>query len=247
MWYADHVLTINQPIQELLETRGLTAEKSTIIMNAADEEIFARARLPGASAGREMPAKPPFVMMYHGTLTKIYGLDIAIEAYAQARARMPGAQFWILGGGTEQAALERKARELGVTDGVRFIGSVMPDEIPYWVKMSDVGVLATRQDVFLDFSFSNKLSEYIILDKPVIVSRLRTIAHYFTDQAVQFFKPNDPAALAAQMITLYSDTDLRERLVARAKVEFEPIRWEVMKRRYLALIERLTREGGANA
>jgi glycosyltransferase involved in cell wall biosynthesis len=67
MWYADHVLTINQPIQELLETRGLTPEKSTIIMNAADEEIFARAAAPGASAGREMPVKPPFLMMYHGT------------------------------------------------------------------------------------------------------------------------------------------------------------------------------------
>jgi len=240
MWYADHVLTINQPIQELLETRGLTAAKSTIIMNAADEEIFARAAAPGASAGREMPAKPPFVMMYHGTLTKIYGLDIAITAYAQARAAMPGAEFWILGGGTEQAALEAKARELGVADGVRFIGSVMPDEIPFWVKMSDVGVLATRQDVFLDFSFSNKLSEYIIMDKPVIVSRLRTIAHYFSEDAVLFFKPNDAASLAGQMVQMYGDAAMRTRLTARAKVEFEPIRWQVMKERYLALVEKLS-------
>ena len=212
-------------------------------MNAADEEIFAKALAPAAQAPRAMPAKPPYLMMYHGTLTKIYGLDIAIEAYAKARASMPGAEFWILGGGTEQAALEEKARQLGVADGVRFIGSVMPDEIPYWVKMSDVGVLATRQDVFLDFSFSNKLSEYIIMDKAVIVSRLRTIAHYFSDEAVQFFTPNQSDSLAEQMVRLHGDAALRQRLCERAKAEFEPIRWQVMKERYLALITRLS-DGG---
>jgi glycosyltransferase involved in cell wall biosynthesis len=240
MKYADHLLTINQPIDELLAGRGLKDGKSTIIMNAADEEIFAKALVPGAQPPREMPAKPPFLMMYHGTLTKIYGLDIAIEAYAKARAQIPGAEFWILGGGTEQAALEARAKELGVADGVRFVGSVMPDEIPFWVKMSDVGVLATRQDVFLDFSFSNKLSEYIIMDKAVIVSRLRTIAHYFSDDAVLFFEPNDPTSLAAQMVRMYHDSSLRQRLAQRAKLEFEPIRWQVMKERYLALIERLS-------
>jgi glycosyltransferase involved in cell wall biosynthesis len=183
-------------------------------------------------------------MMYHGTLTKIYGLDIAIAAFAQARAKMPGAEFWILGGGTEQVALEAKARELGVADAVRFVGSVMPDEIPFWVRMSDVGVLATRQDVFLDFSFSNKLSEYIILDKAVIVSRLRTIAYYFSEEAVLFAKPNESASLAEQMVRLYGDPALRQRLSERAKIEFEPIRWQVMKERYLTLIARLSRKPG---
>src|SRR3989442_12265023 len=33
------------------------------------------------------------------------------------------------------------------------------DEIPRWLKRCDIGVLATRQDTFLDLSFSGKLSE----------------------------------------------------------------------------------------
>jgi glycosyltransferase involved in cell wall biosynthesis len=111
------------------------------------------------------------------------------------------------------------------------------------VKMSDVGVLATRQDVFLDFSFSNKLSEYIIMDKAVIASRLRTIAHYFSDEAVLFFKPNEADSLATQMVRIYGDTALRQRLAQRAKVEFEPIKWQVMKERYLALVARLSERG----
>src|SRR5947199_4646592 len=39
--FADHVITINHPIQALLESRGLAPGKSTIIMNSVDEAIFA--------------------------------------------------------------------------------------------------------------------------------------------------------------------------------------------------------------
>src|SRR5260221_5185196 len=35
--FADHVITINEPIQRLLESRGLAPAKSTVIMNSVDE------------------------------------------------------------------------------------------------------------------------------------------------------------------------------------------------------------------
>ena len=192
MSYADHVITINEPIQQLLEGRGLPREKSTIIMNSADEKLFASAT-SGTSASDSTSSRPPFVMMYHGTLTNIYGLDIAIEAFGRARARMPGAQFWVLGGGPEMEAFVSLARRLGVDSSVKFVGSVMPQQVESWLTKCDVGVLATRQDVFLDLSFSNKLSEYIIMGKAVIASRLKTIRHYFTEEALAYFGPGNSA------------------------------------------------------
>jgi glycosyltransferase involved in cell wall biosynthesis len=129
---------------------------------------------------------------------------------------------------------------LGLESKVRFIGSVLPNEIPAWLRRSDAGVLPTRQDVFLDLSFSNKLSEYIIMDKPVIVSGIRTIRYYFSDEALAFFEPMKPADLARQMVRLYKDAELRARFAHRAKEEYQPICWTVMKERYLALMARLT-------
>jgi glycosyltransferase involved in cell wall biosynthesis len=230
--YADYVLTINEPIQRLLESRGLDGKKSTIIMNAADDMIF-------SGETRPVGKGDAFVMMYHGTLTKIYGLDIAIEALSMAKKDIPNAEFWILGDGTERRGLEELSDRLGIAKSVKFIGRVPPQEIPNWLKQCDVGVLATRSDVFLDYSFSNKLSEYIIMDKPVISSRLRTIHHYFSENALAFFEPNRPASLAEQMVRVYRDAELRQRLVVRAKQEYAPISWSVMKERYLELVNRL--------
>jgi glycosyltransferase involved in cell wall biosynthesis len=236
--YADHVLTINEPIHDLLVSRGLSRSKSTVIMNAVDEKLFASSTASTASSNSG-PQPNGFVMMYHGTLTRIYGLDIALEAFAAAHHSMPGAQFWILGSGPEKVALQEQARKAGLASKVRFIGSVLPEEIPQWLKCCHIGVLATRRDVFLDFSFSNKLSEYIIMDKGVICSRLRTIRHYFGEEALAFFEPNNSSDLARQMICLYGDAELRGRLAERAKVEYTPIRWELMRDRYLKLIEAL--------
>lgn len=243
--FADHVITINDPLRDVLISRGLRKANSTIIMNAVDEALFeAGLKIPPSGLAATLP-QPTFLMMYHGTLTQIYGLDIALRAFALAHREMPGAEFWVLGGGTEKEPLAALARELGVDSQFRLLGSVKPDQIPSILQRCDIGVLATRRDVFLDLSFSNKLSEYIIMGKAVISSSLRTIRHYFTEDALAFFQPNDPSALAGQMIRLYRDPALRGRLAARARDEYLSINWAVMKRRYLDLMDSLS--GGTRA
>jgi glycosyltransferase involved in cell wall biosynthesis len=235
--FADHVITINEPILDLLVSRGLAREKTTVIMNAADEARFsAKTKAAGVPAA----AGKAFVMVYHGTLTPIYGLDIAVEAFALARRDMPGAELWILGSGTEQQPLAALAAERGVDAEVRLFGQVPASDIPAWLEQTHVGILPIRKDVFLDFAFPNKLPEFIITGKPVVISRLKAIRHYFSDEALAYFEPHNPADLAAQMVRLYRDEALRARLVARAKVEYTGIRWEVMKERYLSLMDGLT-------
>ena len=176
-------------------------------------------------------------MMYHGTLTKIYGLDIAVEAFGLAHRDMPGAELWILGSGPELGALAALAERRGVGSKVKLLGQVVASEVPAWLHKCDVGVLPIRRDVFLDFAFPNKLPEYIITGKPVVVSRLKAIRHYFSPDALAYFEPDNPADLARQMVCLYRDRALRTRLAARAKEEYAPTRWDVMRQRYLTLIE----------
>jgi len=234
--YADHVLTINEPIDALLRGRGLEAGKSTIIMNSVDEANF----MPGTASSREadQAATPATMrMIYHGTLTRLYGLDIAIEAFAIARKDMPGAEFWILGSGPELPLLKQLAKDREVEGVVRLFGQVKPAEIPAWLDKCDVGVLPIRRDVFLDFAFPNKLPEFIVSKKAVIVSRLTAIRQSFTDEAVAYFEPNDPTSLANAMVRLLRNPELRIRLTQNAHQEYQPIRWDVMKRRYLQVID----------
>ena len=236
--FADRVITINDPIEDLLVVRGLDRSKSTVVMNAADEARFAansNSLDPVAALDSEK-----FVMMYHGTLTSIYGLDIAIEAFALAQAQMPGAEMWILGSGSEKDTLAQRAHACGLSAKIRLVGQVPASEIPAWLDQCDAGILPIRRDIFLDFAFPNKLPEFIIAGKTVIISRLKAICHYFSEEALAYFEPNDPADLARAMVRIYGDRESRARMVAKAREEYVPIRWDLMKDRYLAVIENLT-------
>jgi glycosyltransferase involved in cell wall biosynthesis len=235
--FADHVITINEPIQDLLVSRGLPRRKSTILMNAADESRFAGSiasvvPVPGGDAAA-------FAMMYHGTLTRIYGLDIAIEAFALAEKDMPGAEIWMIGLGQEEAALRALAQQRGVASKVKVMGPVPSTEVPSWLRRCDVGLLPMRRDALLDFAFPNKLSEFIVTGRPVLVSRLKTMRHYFSEGALAYFNPHDTVDLARQMVRLYRDRALRARLAVKAREEYAPLRWDVMKQRYLELVDAL--------
>jgi glycosyltransferase involved in cell wall biosynthesis len=234
--FADRVITINQPILDLFVGRGLQASKAAVVMNAVDETKFT-AVAKGPSSDAHAPDR--FVMMYHGTLTSTYGLDIAIEAFGMAHERMPGAEIWILGSGPEQGPLAELARQRGVGSKVKLIGQVPSSEIPGWLKQCDAGILPFRRDVFLDFAFPNKLPEFIVMGKPVLISSLRAIRHYFGEEALAYFDPNDPSDFAEQMVRVYRDRDLRASLAANATREYAPIRWDLMKGRYLTLLDEL--------
>jgi len=242
--FADRVITINQPILDLFVRRGLQPSKAAVVMNAVDEAKFAgvvSAPSPTTSASDR------FVMMYHGTLTSTYGLDIAIEAFGAAHDRMPGAEIWILGSGPEQGPLSELASRHGVGAKVKLIGQVPSSEIPGWLSQCDAGILPFRRDVFLDFAFPNKLPEFVVMGKPVLISRLKAIRHYFGEESLAYFEPNSAPDLAEQMVRVYRDRALRDRLAANATREYAPIRWDLMKRRYLTLLDELVPARGVVA
>jgi len=211
--------------------------EGTVMMNAVDEGRFMSAMKAPA---HDDTSTGKFVMMYHGTLTRIYGLDLAVEAFAIAHQDMPGAELWILGSGPEQGPLADLAEQRGLSSKVKLVGQVASSEIPAWLSKCDVGILPIRRDVFLDFAFPNKLPEFVVMGKAVIISRLKAIRHYFSDASLAFFEPNDPTDLARQMVVLYRDPERRVRLAAAAAKEYAPIRWDLMKQRYLTLVDEIT-------
>jgi glycosyltransferase involved in cell wall biosynthesis len=236
--FADHVIAINEPILDLLCSRGLARSKATIIMNSADEAPF-HAHIKSYLTDTVCAVPKNFVMMYHGTLSRIYGLDIAIEAFALVHEQMQGAELWILGSGPEKAELQRLTEERGLSSKVKFIGQVPISDIPQWLSRCTIGILPIRCDVFLDYSSPNKLPEFIVMRKPVVISRLRAIQSYYTSESVAYFEPMDQDDLGRTMLELYRDIPKRNRLVSNAAREYAPICWDIMRKRYLHMANEL--------
>ena len=98
--FATAVLTVEERLKDILSRRGVPAGKIHVLMNLPDDRIF-RPR----SAPPTKTADGSFVLVYHGTLARRLGLDLAIEAVAKAKTEVPGIELRIIGAGEERAAL----------------------------------------------------------------------------------------------------------------------------------------------
>jgi glycosyltransferase involved in cell wall biosynthesis len=234
--FADAVIVINEPIKRLLLQRCKFKSAPTVIMNCADDRLFSP-DYPPSSGGSE-----DFNLMYHGTLTPLYGLELAIQAVAKLKDKIPHLKLHIFGNDLEAGDLRKLAEQLGVCGNVIFMGRVPREEIPRYIHQADIGILPTIRDVFIDYSFSNKLAEYVCTKTPVVATRLKSTLEYFPENAISYFESLSVDELASRIFELYSDPQKRLLQAEEAFQHYHKIRWEVMRKRYIELINLLNKQ-----
>jgi glycosyltransferase involved in cell wall biosynthesis len=233
--FADLAITCTAPMRERFIERGAPAGKVAVILNSFDDERFEPPR--HVVAPRE---DGRFVLVSHGTIDDMYGLDLVVRAVAALRQRIPGLELRIYGDGPRREAIEALAIELGVADRVWFSRGWVPlEKLLPGIAQADIGVVAIRRDACFDLTHSNKMFDLIALRKPVVISRTRAVEAYFDDGCFQLFESGDERDLTRAIYELYADPDLRQRLVSRAAVVGEPYRWVHQAKRYVTLVEQL--------
>jgi len=234
--FASAVLTVEDRLKDILSERGIPREKIHVLMNLPDDHIFARRDL--------LPTKPqdaPFVMVYHGTLARRLGLDVAIEAVSIARRTVPRLELRIIGAGEERGRLMALRDQLDLQDLVTFSEGFVPVEnIPAMIHDADVGLIPLRISSGTDIMLPTKLLEYVTMGIPCIVPETGTICRYFDEQMVQFFDAENAGSLAEAIITLYQNPGKRTALSDNATERFANVyNWSTHKKVYTNLVERL--------
>jgi glycosyltransferase involved in cell wall biosynthesis len=230
--FAHRAITCTQQMRQAFAQRGADPGLITVVHNSADETIF---RPPAEAADR---SNRGFRLICHGSIEERYGLDTIIRAVALLRDELPDLGFDVYGEGSQREALIELARELGVEDRVRFSdGFVSMDELVSAIAQADAGVVAMKRDPFRDLTHCNKMFDFFSMRRPAIVSWTRSVAAYFDDNAVEFFRADDPGDLAQAVRRLHDDPQRRAELVEGAARENEPYRWPFQREVYLSVVD----------
>jgi glycosyltransferase involved in cell wall biosynthesis len=218
---ADRVTTVSDNAAAGLLRAGTPPERLQVIPNGVDVERFADAR----------PARLPWegdvvVFAFSGLFYPWHGVPVLADAFAQVFAQEPRARLLLVGDGEEMPQVRASLQHCGALDAAHVTGLVPRDQVPGYLAAADV--LVSPHAPHPSFVGSPiKIFEYLAAGRPLIVTRVGQMGELLDDgRTARLVVPGDPAALAAAMLELARDHELRARLAAGAAGEAQRHAWD---------------------
>ena len=234
--FVDHVIVSNHLWCETLISRSVSREKSSVFVNHVDPALFYQ-RPRTRTDDR-------WIVLFHGSFGWHQGLDLAIEAFAHLKDRLPRAELHLYGGGGNNGEIElmRKAESLGLKGRVKLFPGVSLDRIADVIANVDLGIVPKRADSFGNEAYSTKIMEFMSQGVPVVVSNTKVDTYYFDEETVHFFASGNSHALADAIVDVANNEGLRKTLIAHGYQYAEKHGWSAKKQEYLDLVDSLTTE-----
>ena len=230
--FAGAIVTVHEPYRRALEARGVRPDKITVVLNTVDERLIPAAPVPAK--------RNAFRIVYHGTITPHYGVELLVEATARVAQEVPDVSLAIYGDGDALPDVRSRVDELGLSDRVHLSGRFLPQrEVLERVRTASAGVMCNLPIELNQGALPTKLFEYAFLGVPIVTPDLPAIREYFSAEEVRFFRAGDADDLAEALREVATAPRAAEARAAAARQRYEAYRWPVSAQRYVELLERL--------
>lgn len=161
-------------------------------------------------------------ILYVGRLEKRKGLSILLKALPVIKQKIPDTILIVVGNGPAKNYFQRMVTGLKIVDSVEFIGFVPNEELPSYYASSDVYCSPTLYPE----ANSIVILEAMATGKPVVAPDFPGYREIIGDnENGVLFKPKNSDDLAAKLIRLLSENNLREKLIVNGLQKAQEFDW----------------------
>jgi glycosyltransferase involved in cell wall biosynthesis len=239
---ADHVVTLGEAMKADLVSRGVVADRITVVPNAVDVDDF----LPVAGRGAGMRARlgvpeRRVLLGYISSLVPYEGVEVLLRGVRELLDRGADVGVLIVGDGAARTGWERDAASLGLGTRAIFTGRVPHADIQAYYEAIDVFVVPRRNDRVCRLVTPLKPVEAMALERCVVVSDLPALAEMVEEGVTgRTFAAEDPVALADVVAPLLDDPAARAALGAAGRERVAAERtWRANGARYAEIYRSL--------
>ena len=203
---ADAVVAVSQALKDKLTTLGVEHERIHVLRNGVDLELFHADDRDDVRA--ELRLRRP-TLLSAGNLFAFKGHGLVIEALSL----LPECELVIAGDGPDRGTFEALARQRGVSERVRFVGSLEQQDLRRYYCAADALLLASSRE-----GWPNVLLEAMACGTPVVATAVGGVPEIVTSaDAGAMVKERSAAALASAVRELLARP--RERTATRRFAE----------------------------
>jgi glycosyltransferase involved in cell wall biosynthesis len=218
---ADHIICLNEDSKSFMKEHYSenAIEKISVIANGLNLKNPVK-KLNVAAQKRKMGFdEDDFIFLFAGRMNKQKGLDLLVKTFGKLLKRIPNAKLLIVGAGDFGVYTKMCA---DFCARVVFAGYVDKSKINNYYAIANVGLVP---------SFTEQ-SSYVVLEMlsnqlPIIVSDIPAFEKPFKDK-INVIKAETDALgrvneknLATQMLNLYKNQELRNKLSENGKILFD--------------------------
>ena len=212
---SKRVLAFTESYRRDLVRRGIAPDKIDVVVNGANLSLFAPAPERDAEIVRQYGLENALTVGYLGTLGLSHGLENVLAAADLLRGTR--VRFLFVGVGAAKAALEKEAavRKL---DNVIFVPRQPREQIARYWSVCDLSLVHLKNDPVFSTVIPSKIFESMAMGLPVLYCGPASDGSEIVmrHEAGSFVPGADPAALAAAVMQLEGDRQLRARLAANS-------------------------------
>ncbi len=217
---------------ELVNLYGANPDRIRVVAPGVDGRIFAPR--PKREARERLRLGRSRLVLFVGRLHPFKGPDVAIRAFAVAKARAPeiagDAVLWVVGGPSEEADgwdevghLSALAASLGISEHVRFVPPQPHEALADLYSAAEVVLAPSRSE-----SFGLVALEAQACGTPVIGTAAGGMRYVVVDGGSGFLVTGqDPATYAGRLLAVLGDPDLAARFSVEAADHAGRFSWDV--------------------
>jgi phosphatidylinositol alpha-1,6-mannosyltransferase len=239
---ADGIVAVSRFTQDTLISRfGVPAEKIELVSNGVDLARFApRPRPPHLVARYGLEGRPVLL-----TVSRLYarkGMDRVIESLPAVLRHFPDLIYLIVGEGLYRPTLENLVAFHDLGRNVVFAGAVPDYELTDHYSLGDVFIMANREMPDGETEgFGLVFLEANACGLPVIAGSAGGSVDAVTDQVNGLVVDgNNITEIAAAIVRMFQDDELRERLRAGGAEVARSSGWNRRVEQFLRFCDRLT-------
>lgn len=206
---AHRIIANSNAVAQSLLQAGIPARRIRVIPNGIDWVSLQNLKPSSLTEWLDPEVHQPVVGLV-ARLMSDKGVDIALQAWSVIAPILPSARLLILGEGPDREDLERMAGRLGIATKVYFLG--WREDALALLKSCHLCLIPSRRE-----GQSLVALEAMALGVPVIASEVGGLTENIQEERTGLLvPPEDPNALAAAILRLWRNEDLRQALIKQA-------------------------------
>jgi len=197
---ADHVVCVTEGIAAWMKEHGVQESRLSTIKSGVGHD-FLNSHSNGIR--KKYGWEDKFLIVFSGTLGWVRPLESIVES-ARLLADNHKYHFVFIGDGQKRKSLEALAKQYNLNN-ISFVGLQPLEEIPYYLKASDVLVECLKEVPVARVALPTKIFEYMAAGKPIVFGSPDGEASHLLNQAggALVYSPGNPTQLAELVKRIY--------------------------------------------